>query len=186
MATFHKTWLPMLSLEDAFADEFGVILPEVYKAACELWNHSESFVLSTLGAPATGQRLMFKAAALVSRRLSKYPDQIKHLHAYLRQTFKGLALDEMEKENGHRDKIERAQGEPSAEYLFGYREEDLDRKILIQQIIRLMDDWTREVFVLLAADYSYEKIAAMRGQSANAIRSRFSKQLKKIRKQIQS
>lgn len=163
-----------------------MILPEVYEAARELWRQAENFVLSTLKDTAAGQRLMCKAAASVSRQFSQQPGQIEDLNAYLWRTFKRMVLNELEKENGHRDKLEHAGNEPTAQYLFGHHNEDLDRKILIQQIIRLMDAWTREVFELLAEDHSYEEIAAMRSQPANAIRSRFSKQLEKIRKQLQS
>jgi DNA-directed RNA polymerase specialized sigma24 family protein len=148
MAISRTTWPPMPSLEEAFTDEFGEIRPDAYKAARELWSHSESFVLSTLGDPSTGQRLMFKAAALVSRQLSQSPDRIDNLHAYLRQTFKRLTLDELKKENSHRDSAARAEKEPIAAYLFGpheENEEDLNRKILIQQVIRLMDKWALDV-----------------------------------------
>ncbi|MGH9832188.1 MAG: sigma-70 family RNA polymerase sigma factor [Blastocatellia bacterium] len=182
MNTTDTTWLP---LEEAYTDEFGVILPEVHQAARELWRQAENFVLSTLRDTAAGQRLMCKAAASVSHQFSQQLDQIKDLNAYLWRTFKRLVLNELEKENGHRGKLEHAKNEPAAEYLFGHHDEDLDRKILIQQIIRLMDAWTREVFELLAEGHSYEEIAAMRGQPANALRSRFSKQLEKIRKQLQ-
>lgn len=163
-----------------------MILPEVYEAARGLWRQAEDFVLRRLGDTADGQRLMCRAAASVSRQLSRQPDQIRDIKAYLRQTFKRLVLNELEKENGHRDKLKHAENEPAAEYLFGHHEEDLDRKILTQQIIWEMDERAREVFELLAAGHSFEEIAVMLGQPANAIRSRFSKQFKKIRKKLRS
>jgi DNA-directed RNA polymerase specialized sigma24 family protein len=182
MTSSNINWPPLPSPRDGYTDEFGVILPEVYKAVREIWPQTEHFVRSTLGDLAAGQHLMFKAAATVSRQRSQNPDLIKDLNAYLRRAFKRLVLDELEKETGHRDKLEQARSEQS---LFDSPEEDLDRKILIQQLVRLMDDWTREVFLLLAAGYDHEEIAAMRDQQANAIRSRFSKQLKKIRERLQ-
>ncbi len=182
MEVTSTTWPP---LEEAYTDEFGVILPEVYEAASELWHQSENFVLSTLRDTAAGQRLIFKAAASVSRQFSRQPDRINSLNAYLWIAFKRLVLDELEKENGHRDKIERARYEPTAEYLFDQHEEDMDRKILIQQTIGLMDEWTREIFELLVEGHSFEEIAVKYGEPANIIRSRLSKQYDKIRKQLQ-
>jgi len=186
MTATRTIWPALPAVDSGYADEFGEILPEVYEAARELWSHSERFISLTLGDADGAQRLMLKAAAAVSRRISQDPDQIKNPRAYLRRSFKRLALDELEKENGHRDKIERARSDPAASYLFDHQEEDLDRKILIQQIIRLMDEETREVFEMLAEEHTYEEIAATLGKPANHIRSRFSKQLKKIKERFQS
>ena len=48
-----------------------------------------------------------------------------------------------------------------------------------------MDERTRKVFEMLAEGHSYEEIAAMLGQPANVIRSRFSKQLDRIKSLLQ-
>lgn len=172
------------TLETAYTDEFGDIDPEVYAAAGRLWRQGERYALSALGDASTGLRLMLKAAAIVSRRRTLPDDHITNLSAYLFQTYKHLVLAELEKENGHRQREKDRQTEIEA--ISVSLAEDVDRKILIQQIIRRMDEWMREVFELLTLGHSFEEIGKLRGQNAHALRTKFNRHLKRLTKQIQS
>lgn len=171
-------------LESAYTDEFGHIEPDIYAVAGALWKASaERFALSTLADAPTGLRLMLKAAAIVSRKHAEPGNLIANLSAYLYQTYRHLVLAELEKENGHRRREKERQGE--IESISVSLVEDVDRKILVQQIMQQMDDWMREVFELLMLGHSFEEIGKLREQNAHALRTKFNKHLKRLMKQIQ-
>jgi hypothetical protein len=157
-------WPPLAT---AYTDEFGHIEPDVYKAAGALWSvRAEQFARSTLGDAPTGLRLMLKAAALVSRKYLEPGMHIENLSAYLFHAYKRLVLAELEKENGRRkrnaDIYEELVSRPD-------EADDVNRKILIEQIMRRMDPWTRGVFELLILGYSFEEIGEARGKSGSNI-----------------
>jgi hypothetical protein len=179
------TQVPWPSLASAYTDEFGHIEPNVYEAAGALWKVSgERLALSTLADAPTGLRLMLKAAAIVSRKHAEPESLIANLSAYLFQTYKHLVLAELEKENGHRQREKERQTE--IESLSVSLTEDLDRKILVQQLMGRMDDWMREVFELLVLGHTFEEIGRFRNQNAHVLRTKFNKRLKRLTKQIQS
>lgn len=177
--TTGTIWPP---LQNTYTDEFGQIEPEVYTAAGTLWNRAEHFAISTLGDSATGLRLMVKAAAIVSRKRAAQDDHINYLSAYLFQTYKHLVLAELEKENGHRQR-EREMGMASASSPDSLAE-DVDRKILVQQIMGRMDEWMRGVFEMQILGYTFEEIGQLRNQNAHVLRTKFNKRLKRLMKEL--
>ena len=173
-------WPPLAT---AYTDEFGHISPDVYAAAGALWKISaERLALSTLADAPTGLRLMLKAAAIVSRKHAEPGNVIANLSAYLYQTYKHLILAELEKENGHRQRERERLSE--IESLSVSLLENVERKILVQQVIKHMDDWMREVFELLTLGHSFEEIWRLREEDAHVLRTKFSKQLKRLTKRI--
>ena len=174
-------WPP---LETAYTDEFGEIDPEVYAVAGRLWRQGERRALSALGDSPAGLRLMLKAVAIVSRKQAASENLIANLSAYLFQTYKRLILTELERENGHRQHERDRQ--PEIESLSVSLAEDLDRKILVQQIIQRMEGWMREVFELLALGYSFEEIGKIRNQNGHALRTKFNRHLRELAKKIRA
>lgn len=173
-----SNWPP---IEDGYEDEFGRVDPDVYEAAGELWRRrGESFAVSTLRDESAGQRLMLKAAALVTRRRAAPGAEVENLRAYLYQTYKHLVLAELEKESGHRRRESEAFGDGAAPTPEADPPVDIERHILVQQLMRRMDGWTREVFELLTLGYSFEMIARLKNKKSNVIRSKFNKQLKRL------
>src|SRR5215470_4606882 len=173
MDSTHLSWP---SLDEGYTDEFGVIRPEVYRAAGELWPQAESFVYSKLHDRSAGWRLMLKAAAAVSRKLQEQPDQIRDLKAYLWITFKRLISDEVEKENRYRP-LEPEQ-QPTIDV--SPSSETLNEQILIQEVMAQMDSWTRTVFELRVLGYQFEDIAQMLKLRPDLLRSKFNKKIKKL------
>ena len=49
-----------------------------------------------------------------------------------------------------------------------------------------MDDWTREVFDYLRLGYKYEELVPHCGSAANVIRSKFSKKIARLAREIQT
>ncbi|HEX8774555.1 MAG TPA: sigma-70 family RNA polymerase sigma factor [Pyrinomonadaceae bacterium] len=171
-------WPP---LQSSYTDEFGPMAPEVYRVAGEIWaGWGEAFALRTLRDEHAGMPLMLKSVAEVSRVRAANIDHIGNLKGYLSTTYKRLVLERLEKENGHRHRDRQLLdlSSPTSD------EADLDRKILIQQLIRRFDPWTRRVFELLALGYTYEEIAPSIGMQANAVRSRYHKSIVKLKKQL--
>jgi DNA-directed RNA polymerase specialized sigma24 family protein len=168
------------SLEEGYTDEFGVIYPEVYLAAGELWPQAEGFVNSKLHDCPAGLRLMLKAAAAVSRKLQEQPDQIRDLKAYLWTTFKRLVSDEVEKENRYQPL------EPEQQHTNNSHapSETLDDQILIEEVMAQMDPWTRTVFELRVIGHQFEEIAQMLKMRPNLLRSKFHKEIQKLSRKL--
>lgn len=175
-------WPP---LETAYADEFGPIEPEVYRTAGALWSaYGERYARTKLGDVPTGLRLMLKAAASVSRKHLDPSVKIESLPDYLFQAYKRLVLAELEKQNGHRRRDAELHAEAASQP--DTVAADLERKILIQQLMQRMDAWTREIFELLTLHYTFEEIGRMRGENGNKIRAMYSKKLKGLKKRLES
>ena len=175
-----STRLSWPSLDEGYTDEFGVICPEVYRAAGELWPQAEGFVHSKLRDCPAGMQLMLKAAATVSRKRREQPDQIRDLKAYLWTTFKHFIFDEVEKGN----RYEPLELEQQPENDVRGPSDALDDQILIEEVMAQMDDWTRRVFELRVLGYQFEDIAHMLKMSPHLLRSKFHKEIKKLSRRL--
>jgi len=173
------SWPP---LDAGYTDEFGPVDPEVYRAAGQFWPQAERFARQKLGDAAAGMRLLFKAVAIASRRRSEMANPIKHLTAYIFRIYAHLVLAELKRING-RKALEREH----AEELLTESDstEDIERKILIEELCRRMDPWTRKVFELQVLGFGFEMMEPALGMKANAIRAKYSKQMKRLRSEIQ-
>jgi hypothetical protein len=74
------------ALGSSYLDEFGFIDQTVYDVARNVWPRAALSVARTLRDSQVGQRIMMKAAALVSRKLKEDPERITNLHGYLYKT----------------------------------------------------------------------------------------------------
>lgn len=175
-----STRLSWPSLDEGYTDEFGVICPEVYRAAGELWPQAEGFVHSKLRDCPAGMQLMLKAAATVSRKRREQPDQIRDLKAYLWTTFKRLISDEVEKENRY-EPLEPEQGTVNGACA---QSETLNNRILIEEAMAWMNAWTRTVFELRVLGYEFEDIARLLNSRPNLLRSKFHKEMKKLSRRL--
>jgi DNA-directed RNA polymerase specialized sigma24 family protein len=182
MKPVEATWP---AIEQSYTDEFGTIDREVYEAAVALWPQAEHFALHALRDAAAGHRLLMKACALVTRRRHSSAEEIANLPAYLHRTWRRLLLDELEKENGHRQREVELQAEATvASPGFADFTDNLDRKILVQQLLSRMDEWTRRVFEDLTLGYTFEEIGPRIGQDPRFVRNKFNRQIKRLGKQI--
>jgi len=174
-----SSW-PLLST--IYQDEYGSIDPDVYAAAGKLWPKVQSQLYRDQFPSDAGRTLMLRAAALVTRTLGSRIEQIENLHGYLWVAFRRLLVDEIERNILH-SKLD-------AEYVKGLTsatpnsEDEIEKLILIDQIRNLADNWLREVIELLLLGHTFEEIADFHGKKANAIRSKFHKKVKKLRKTL--
>lgn len=168
-------------IEAAYDEEFGKVDPIVYQAAKTLWLHAEQLAVELLRDSHKGVRLMLKAVVNVSR--ARETCEIKNLSAYLYRAYKNLVLAELEKENGRQRLLSERYFEIE---IADDAEERLNRKILINELRRQMDDWTRKVFDYLCLGYSFENLAPQYGSAANVIRARYSKNAARLAREIQA
>lgn len=165
-------------LNDGYADEFGLIHPEVYQAAGELWPRANQFSFDQLGDPATGQRLLLKAAAQISRHILSSSEPILNLKSYLWRGFERLVFEERKKTQRQHN------ADNELESLPDVHSDKIDERILWDEILGQMDSQTRQLFRLRVLGYSYEEISPLLGKRANTLRSQLDKAIKKIRKQF--
>jgi DNA-directed RNA polymerase specialized sigma24 family protein len=180
----EENHIPWPVIEGAYTDMFGQIEVEVFRAAGELWPQAERYSRQALRDGQSGQMLLLQAAAIVSRIYVERVGQISDLKAYLYQTFKRLVLARLELERGHRrlesEMLHRTADEPDPSTT------NLEQKILLQQIVKRMDNWMREIFELLILGHTFEEIARNSNQDAHRLRSKYNKLQKKLIKQIQA
>jgi hypothetical protein len=166
-------------LEAAYTDEFGTIDPHVYQTAKEIWSPAERLAVELLHDSQKGLQLMMKAVAAVSRIRESTP--IGNLAAYLYRSYKRLILAELEKEKGHQRIMS---GRFSSDDFINETEDELNRKILINELRRRMDNWTREVFDYLCLEYKFKDLVPRYGTAENVIRSKYSKKVAKLARRI--
>jgi hypothetical protein len=170
------------TIDSAYRDEYGQIQVEVYMAAGAIWEEVKRFAEIMFQDREMGLRLLLRAAAIVSLKVSDVDTKIAGLKGYLFQTFKNLALDELRKEN-RRKKIQ-IERRAELDSLSINITEDVDQKILLEQIVRRMDPWLRRVYEWRCLDYDFDLIAKSLDEQTNAVRSKYSKKLAQLIKQV--
>ena len=179
MGNHTVNWPP---LDAVYDDEFGTLDAGIYAVAGSQWPAARGFAEATLGDAATGLNLMIKATAIVSRRQAELAGGIENPAAFLMFTFKRLVLGELKKHNRRRALESERQMELLPHSVDAA--EQLDQKILVEQLYARMDPWMKRAFELRMLDYSFEEMAAEFRMQANVIRSKYSKEMERLRRQI--
>jgi hypothetical protein len=170
------------NLETIFVDEFGPIAPDVYTAAGNIWQQAQEYASRVLNSDdqARARTLLMKAAAQVTRARDEKLHQINELEGYLYQTFKRVILAELEKDNNRR----RFETQAHLNLEWQAQATNVERRILLNQIVRAMDDWTRSVFEWLTLDYSFKEIAQHLGMNHKVLRNKYDRHIHALVKQI--
>jgi DNA-directed RNA polymerase specialized sigma24 family protein len=166
----------------SYVDEFGSIESRVNDAAGRIWPRARSFAIRVLRDDQLGQRVMMKAAAIVSRKFIELSGDITNLDGYLWRTFHRLLLEEYDKERSHIEKQTELVAETTS--LERRSEQKIQDIILIHEILEYADPWTREISEYLLVGYTFEEIGAHLGQKANGIRARFSERVRRLAEDI--
>lgn len=168
--------IPWPSLDAAYIDEFGRIDHDIHCAGGEIWPWAAKFARATLADEAAGHVALLKVCAKISAKRAAGKIQIETLNPYLKTAFKREILARL-KANRLQTIDPRAEPEDDSE-------EDPDHKILIEQILTRMDQPNRRITQLLILGFSFEEIARNDGTQSNRLRSSYSKQLTKIRREL--
>jgi DNA-directed RNA polymerase specialized sigma24 family protein len=168
--------IPWPSLDAPYVDEFGCIDKDIHEAAGGIWRWAAAYAIATLGDEASGQLALKKVCAKITERRAAGAIQIVKLNAYVQTAFKHEVLAQLKRKR-------LANVDLSTEPLTDYGL-DIDQKILVEQILARMDPEDRRITELLILGYSFEEIAKKAGKRSNVIRSRHSKLLKRIRREL--
>jgi DNA-directed RNA polymerase specialized sigma24 family protein len=161
--------------------------PEVTEVAYRIWSRVLCYVRQQRGDVSEAAEILEKTVYSVSQAIHKQRDRepIRHLESYLFLSFvrrytRGIIRQQ------------RIQYFESAELLdslaAGRREEWVripENKILVEQILGVMDPRTREMCVLRSSGYSWEAVGRQFGIKAHNAEVQFSNGLKKARDLLQ-
>ena len=170
------------TLENGYTDEFGAVASDVYAAAGRIWRQAQDHAARVLHDfdDARARTLLLKAAAQTTRARDEKSHRIDELDGYLFQTFKRVVLAELDKDNNRR----RFEGEAHFETEWRNQASNVERRILLGELVAAMDEWTRDVFEWLALDYSFDHIARHLGMNVKVLRNRYNRHLTSLMKQI--
>lgn len=166
------------TLEMAYTDEFGQVAPDVFAAGGRLWQKAQGYASHVLldGDTARARTLLLKSAAQVTRARDEKSRQIGELDGYLFQTFKRVVLAELEKDNSRL----RFETEAQIDAELRGQVDNVERRILLNEIVAAMDEWTREVFDGLALGYGFDEIGREKGSNGKAISNKFYRRMKSL------
>ncbi len=170
------------ALEIGYTDEFGVVASDVYAAAGRVWQRAQVYAMRVLhdSDDARARTLLLKAAAQTTRARDEKSRRIDELEGYLFQTFKRMVLAEFEKDNNRR----RFETNSHFETEWQSQASNVERRILLGELVAAMDEWTRDVFEWLALDYSFDDIARHRGMNVKVLRNRYNRHLTALMKRL--
>jgi DNA-directed RNA polymerase specialized sigma24 family protein len=177
MADFPQDKWP--GLKDGYIDEFGRIDADIHAAAGEIWPRAAAFAQGKLHDIAAGQLILLKVCAKLTTKRASGAITIQNLKAYLMRSYVREVFIEL--------KEKQLREVPAGETLELSSHDvavNLNRKILIEQVMALMDGWSRQVFELRALGHSFEEIGKMLRKSSASVRSRYSKQLFRIKREL--
>lgn len=179
----HKLWPP---LSEAYRDAFGKINLDVYNTAGQIWPQAMAFAQAKGSDESTTQTAMIKAVAKVSHRLKRPAPKLKtsaELKAYLFTAFRRCLFEEINILSPKREvseDLEQLSDHKASEDIAA----QIEKKILLEEIVRYMDPETRAIYERLIFGDSFEVIARETGTKSNKLRSMFSKRVKKIAAQL--
>ncbi len=182
MSRRHHPALEWGTLKVEYTDEFGPVAPDLYAAAGSIWRPAQEYAARVLqnSDQARTRTLLLKAAAQVTRVRDEKLQQINEPEGYLFQTFKRIILAELEKDNNRL----RFETEAHLEAEWHAQATNVERRILLSELVAAMDEWTRNVFEWLTLDYSFEEIGRHLGVNAKVVRNRYNRHLAMLLKQI--
>lgn len=178
------TLTEVFSIDTEYEEEFGKINPQILASAELVWKKSGGFYSNLIHDQHLCMQLLMQAISLVSAKFSSNQNHIQNLTAYLYTTFRHLILAEQSRKKRHSE-LEKASVSKQNEIDFEESEEKLQQKILISQLRARMNDWMREVFDLQALGYQYKDLVPKYGMSENIIRSKYSKNVLKLKNLIE-
>lgn len=175
----------LFKIDVEYEDEFGKVHPHILKIAGSVWEKSGNFFSGIIQDQHECFRILMKAAILVSQKYTTGTDTIENPKSYLYTTFRHLVLAEARRQKRHSE-LEIEETKKQFEIFSISESEKVCQKILISELRRRMDSWTRDVFDMQILGYQYKNLVPKYGLSENVIRSKYSKNLLKLKNQIQA
>ena len=166
-------------------DRFGRIVdPSILSVAQEIASRAVSHGEQVLGDPALALTLFEEAAATVSRiageKLASGKPSIRDIRSYLFRVYlRRIGIEK--KVSLSLDQATDEQWERHAQRTY---QRDIERQILLKEVLESCDTLTREIFYLRLEGCSWKEIERRSGIPLNAASLRFSKTLRRLRSQF--
>ena len=169
-------------LEIGYTDEFGQVAPDVYDAAGRVWRQARDFAQRVLrdADDARARTLLLRAASQVTRARDERGQHVDELDGYLLQAFRRVVLAESEKDGNRR----RFESEAGVETELHSQASNVERRILLEEIVGMMDEWTRTVFEWLTLDYSFDEIARHLRMNTKVLRNKYNRHVSALIEQV--
>jgi len=176
-------WPHWDALTPTFKSSFSSINEGIYEAAREIWPNAlrlaQHHGLDTSDALDVFLKVVESVSKSIERRES---EEIKSLPNYLFRSYQ-RAIWKSLKEEKHHESLESISEELTSVVNVG---DMMERTILLGEIVARMDNQTHQVFELLILGFSFEEIGQKLSTSPNAIRARFSRELRRLASEIKA
>lgn len=170
-------WPP---IEQAYLDAVGPIDADIYLAAGDMWPRAAALARTVLHDEAEGQLALLTVCARITAARLEKRIRIKNLSGYVFQSYKYEVLRILQERRLH-DEITANKYSLIAE---AQSSEDVLKKILIEELIARMDEPNRRIFEMRILGHTFEEIAKTVGEESNVLRNKFSRQIRKIKEQL--
>jgi DNA-directed RNA polymerase specialized sigma24 family protein len=174
----HPIALPEIS--SSYEDEYGEIDITVYLVGNSIWPYAQAFALRITNDEEQARDLMLRAIALVSKR-RKANVEINNIKQYLILVYKRCVFEEAK-----RAKRFECCGNDKLEIVYEQADEELERVILIKELMAKMDVEMTGIFEKLIVGYSFSEIAAETHASPDVLRNKFRRRLERLRTQMEN
>lgn len=145
--------------------------------AGEIWPSALKLALGrNMDASEARDALLHAVASVSEQRTS----EIKALRSYLFKAYANRILRQLQKEK-HYSSLEAINKELFVDQSAAAV---MEHKLLVAEIVARMDDEMRSIYEGLILGYSFEELAKKHGKPANLLRSKFSKGVKRIARDI--
>ena len=176
-------WPNWDALTPTFKSSFSSINERVYEAAREIWPKALHFAqrhrLDTSDALDVFLKVIESVSKSIERRES---EEIKSLPNYLFRSYRH-AIWKTLKEEKHHESLESINEELTSVINVS---DMMEKTILLGEIVARMDNQTHKVFELLILGFSFKEIGQKLSTSPNAIRARFSRELRRLAREIKA
>ena len=170
-------WPHWDTLTPAFRNAFAAIKQEVYDAAGEVWPRAVKLAHSHSLDESDARDVLLKAIVSVSKVGG---EEIKNLPSYVLKTYTRLIWKAVDDQK-HYESLDLINQEIAAD---ADAAAVLERQVLLGELVARMDVDMLRIYEGLILGYSFEELARKHGEKANVLRSRFSRGLHRLAKEI--
>lgn len=178
MSDFSSSeWPHWNALTATFKESYSLIDERVYNAAGEIWPTALKYARHRSVDESEAREEMLRAVATVS---TQELEKIRALPSYIFKSYTHRIQKLLTKQK-HFASLESVNRELSSDVTTAEAMED---HLLLAEIVARMDDEMRTIHEGLILGYTFEEIAKKLGKNSNYLRSKFSKGVKRIAREV--
>lgn len=178
-----SAWPDWDTLTDTFKESFPALNQDVYEAAGEFWPKALSLAKSKGFDNSDARAMLLKVVRDVSRAVNEpNRDPIEMLPHYLSSAYERRIWKTL-KEQKHHASLDEINQDLLSDTKTA---EVIQKKVLLAELVARMDPAILSIYEQLILGYSFEEIARKEETRANVLRSRFSREVRRIAKAIKA